>query len=169
MIDVIPRRAINVSQPLINSFCIVNVNDNVSASGDNASDANCSNNLIVQNARNTQGTFNLCHSFSTRADNPKFSAKLTACLYPLISVLKISIEALHIAIFDSTSGKTAANVGARKVILKLMMFYFFVNSLNAINLPCFITSNGIGKIANIRGIRKVNGNILCIRTCFGPR
>lgn len=65
----------------------------------------------IQKALKTHGTFNLCHSFSTSADNPKFVAKFLACWYPLKRVLATSNDELHIAIFDNTSGNIAAKAG----------------------------------------------------------
>lgn len=82
-----------VSHPLTSSFCMVNIKLKGSVAL-NAKERSCSNNRIVQNALKTHGTLIRCHSFSTRADSPKFSAKFTACLYPFMRVLNISTDAL---------------------------------------------------------------------------
>lgn len=101
---------------------------------------------MVQKARNTHGTFNRCHSFSTNADNPKFVAKFFACSYPFNNVLIISNDELHRAIFDKANGIIAANAG-----------------------ECFNIGCGSGNMANNSGIKKLNGNIVWMLLYFGPR
>lgn len=102
--------------------------------------------LIVQNARKTHGTFSRCHSFSTSADSPKLVAKFFACSNPFNSVLMMSNDELHKAIFDKANGIIAANAG-----------------------ECFKTCCGNGNMANSNGIIKLNGNIVWMLLYFGPR
>lgn len=66
---VMPRTAVKVSQPLTKRSC--NIVKNVKGISLVANSViNCWESRKIENVLRTHGTFNLCHSFSSKAERP---------------------------------------------------------------------------------------------------